>query len=363
MIEAGLAVLAALCLLASLLPLLPFGHGMVRSFDFGRLQAISVSVLVIVGAILAGSLASTLVAAVVMAVVAIAIQLVFVVRFTPLWPVQTVQYAGDSKEAATISVLTCNVKQGNRDYQSVIDLVRDTRPDIAVFMEPDRAWAGALQPCLSEFHHSIEHPQEDSYGIILASRYPLLEHEVRFLLNEEVPSISCVVRLPGGRDVRIIALHPEPPLPNRDTLGRDAEILVVAKQAHTEPLPLIVTGDLNDVAWSRTTRRFLRISGLLDPRQGRGMFNSFDARFWFMRWPLDHIFHSRDFELVSIDRQRFVGSDHFPMFYCLALTEDKTGENRNDPPSPPSKEDLAEADEAIQIEANRNRPPAGADWE
>jgi hypothetical protein len=160
------------------------------------------------------------------------------------------------------------------------------------------------------------------------------------------------VELPGGHGVRVVALHPEPPLPNRDTLGRDAEILVAAKIARDESLPVIVTGDLNDVAWSRTTRRFLRISGLLDPRQGRGMFNSFDARYWFLRWPLDHIFHSRDFELISIERQAFVGSDHFPMFYRLALT----ARDRNDPPPPPSGDDVAEAEEAIKVEKNRDRP-------
>jgi endonuclease/exonuclease/phosphatase (EEP) superfamily protein YafD len=350
---------ALVCLLASLVPLLPFGHGMVRSFDFGRLQAISVSVLVILAAIIAGLNSTLLIAALFMAAAALLIQLVFVMRFTPLWPVQTRGFDGDSQNTPTVSVLACNIKQGNQDYQRVIDLVRQRKPDIAVFMETDENWANALRPCLSEFHETIEQPQEDSYGMIFASRLPIREGQVRFLLNEEVPSISCIVELPGGHGVRVIALHPEPPLPNRDTLGRDAEILVAAKIARDESLPVIVTGDLNDVAWSRTTRRFLRISGLLDPRQGRGMFNSFDARYWFLRWPLDHIFHSRDFELISIERQAFVGSDHFPMFYRLALT----ARDRNDPPPPPSGDDVAEAEEAIKVEKNRDRPPAGTDWE
>ncbi|MEP3436104.1 MAG: endonuclease/exonuclease/phosphatase family protein [Hoeflea sp.] len=359
MIPVILAVLASLCLLASLIPLLPFAHGMVRSFDFGRLQAIGVAALIIVTALVLGEATPTILAAVAMASIAIAIQLVYVLRFTPIWRSQTARFSGDIGSAATISVLACNVKQGNRDYQRVVDLVREIKPDIAVFMETDSAWAEALKPCLAEFYETVEQPQEDSFGIILASRYKLRDNGVRFLLNEEVPSISCVVELPGGREVRIIALHPEPPLPLRDTLGRDAEILLVAEEARDEPLPLIVTGDLNDVAWSRTTRRFLRISGLLDPRQGRGLFNSFDARYWFLRWPLDHIFHSRDFELLTIERQPFVGSDHFPMYYCLALTD----RDRNEAPPEPTGNDIAEADEAVKVESSRNRPPAGSDWE
>lgn len=359
MIPAVLVILASICLIATLVPLLPFAHGMVRSFDFGRLQVIGVATLVIAAALGVGESTPTTLAAVGMAVMAISIQLVYVLRFTPFWRRQTARFSGDLSTAATISVLACNVKQGNRDYQRIAEVVRDCKPDIAVFMETDRAWGEALRPCLSTYAEVIEQTQEDSYGMILASRFPLRQSEVRFLLNDAVPSISCVVTLPGGREIRVIALHPEPPLPNRDTLGRDAEILMVAEEAREEPLPLIVTGDLNDVAWSRTTRRFLRISGLLDPRQGRGLFNSFDARYWFLRWPLDHIFHSRDFELVVIERQRFVGSDHFPMYYRLALTD----RDRNEPPAAPDGDDIAEADEAIKTESNRNRPPAGTDWE
>ena len=359
MIAAILFLLAAVCLLASLLPLLPFGHGLIRSFDFGRLQAIGVSSLVILAVLVVGLNSMSLIAAAAMAAVAVVIQLVYVVRFTPLWPVQTVRFEGDSQSESTISVLACNVKQGNRDYQKVIDLIEEREPDVAIFMETDKGWADALRPSLSKFRERIEQPQDNSYGMILASRLKLSEQEVRFLLNDEVPSIHCVAELPGGREIRIIAVHPEPPVPTRDTLGRDAEILVAAKHARDEPLPVIVTGDLNDVAWSRTTRRFLRISGLLDPRQGRGMYNTFDARRWYLRWPLDHVFHSQDFELVSIERQKFVGSDHFPMFYRLALTS----RNANQPSPSPSRDDYDEAEEAVEVESNRSRKPAGSDWE
>ncbi len=62
------------------------------------------------------------------------------------------------------------------------------------------------------------------------------------------------------------------------------------------------------------TKYFREISGMLDPRVGRGLFNTFHAGIPLLRWPLDHIFHSADFRLVRLERLPAIKSDHFPVF-------------------------------------------------
>jgi len=60
-------------------------------------------------------------------------------------------------------------------------------------------------------------------------------------------------------------------------------------------------------------------------------------------------------------RLAFVGSDHFPMNYELALTGDNRKPSSNGEDA--SRDDLEEAKELIDVEKSRDRRPIGEDWE
>ncbi len=122
-------------------------------------------------------------------------------------------------------------------------------------------------------------------------------------------------------------------------------MLIVGDQIKDLDESCIVMGDLNDVAWSRTTRLFQRISGLLDPRVGRHYINTFHADYPLLRWSLDHVFHSTDFALVDMQRLAHIGSDHFPIYVVL-----QTGRvfDRIQDELPQTDVDEQEAQQAIQ---------------
>jgi endonuclease/exonuclease/phosphatase (EEP) superfamily protein YafD len=356
----GLAGLTAIVIVVTLAPYVHFAHGLIRICAFPRLQIAAV-------ALALGLLTYWLVddaawrwGLIAAQAAAIAVQLGYVAKFTPLWWQQTRSHDGPARGGNTVGILSVNVKMSNRQADRVLSVAETLDPDIMVFMETDARWAGALQPLRERWPFGTEHPLDNSYGMLLFSRYELEELEVECLVTEGVPSISAKVVLPDGARFRLFAVHPEPPVPYATTVGRDAELLVVGRAVAEADLPCIVTGDLNDVAWSHTTRRFQRETGLLDPRVGRGLFNTFDARYPVLRWPLDHLFHDRRFALIEMRRGAHVGSDHFPMFFRLALTSDTAVE---DAPDPPTRQDKREKDEIIAEAKARDSKPIGEDWE
>jgi endonuclease/exonuclease/phosphatase (EEP) superfamily protein YafD len=141
--------------------------------------------------------------------------------------------------------------------------------------------------------------------------------------------------------VRLYCLHPRPPVPpeSMKSTDRDAELLLVGKMVKQQDEPAIVMGDLNDVAWSYNTRLFLKTSQMLDPRIGRGFYNTFNANYPLMRWSLDHVFHTEDFQLNKLEVLPDIHSDHFPVYFSLSYEPNEDAEQEPLQPNSESEQD------------------------
>lgn len=354
-------LLVACLVLLTFLPLVRISHGSVRGVAFPRLQYICTAAGLGLVAMMVLDQPHLFWALGALALV-MAANAAYVVKFTRLWPTQSraATRAQIQDVARQVSILTCNVKKSNRDHLRLIDLVHQEAPDLVILIEIDEVWAAALDPLARSYPFGILHPQDNGYGIGLLSRLPILEHSIDDMVTERVPSIRAAIRLPAGEAFRLYAVHPEPPTATHDTLGRDSEIAAVGMAARRDALPAIVAGDLNDVAWSTTTRRFQRLSQLLDPRVGRGFFSTFHADYPVFRWPLDHLFHDPRFRLIDVRRGPHIGSDHFPILFRLALAAAPAGDDSV--PAPEHGETAATQD-MIAEERRRDRDPIGEDWE
>ncbi|SFD93101.1 endonuclease/exonuclease/phosphatase family protein [Massilia yuzhufengensis] len=344
-------ILVAIIVLATLLPLLRCPAWWIRDWDFPRLQLAILSL-----AVLAGQFAlldwqgKTFWLLVVLNAACTAYQAWWIIPYTKLFR-REVKPAVAAENNRQFRILTANVLTPNRNTDGLIALIRQHKPDIFVTLETDAWWQERLDVLEKDYPHTMKCALDNLYGMHVYSRLRLEDSAIQFLVEDDIPSMHTLVRLPCGKKVRMHFLHPTPPSPteHEESTQRDAELLVVAKSVAEAGLetPVIVAGDLNDVAWSTTTRLFRKISGLLDPRIGRGMFNTFHAHYWFARWPLDHLFHSDHFTLSHIERLPSFGSDHFPMLveltYDSARGADQEGLEADE-------EDHALAEEKIAAE-------------
>jgi endonuclease/exonuclease/phosphatase (EEP) superfamily protein YafD len=322
MAAAALAGLIGLLLLLSLLPLWRHPAWWIRGLDFPRLQiACGLAALLLVSAFVLEPARPLHLSLLLAALGGLAYQLWWILPYSRLCPVEV--QAADADADNTLRIMVANVLTTNRRADDLLAMVDEYRPDLLVTLESDHWWQSRLDVLDEGYPHAVKCPLDNLYGMHLYSRLPLEDAKVQFLVESDIPSIHALAHLPSGRTLRLHCLHPAPPSPseNEESTERDAELVMVGKSAAAADEPVIVTGDLNDVAWSETTRLFRRISGLLDPRVGRGMFNSYHAGYPFLRWPLDHLFHSRDFRLVDIRRLPAFGSDHFPVLVTLVLTQ------------------------------------------
>ncbi len=313
-------VLWALFIALTLLPLSNKTVWWVRGADFPRTQFVTLGLALLATLPLLFDTEHGLTWALLAATaLAVGYQAWWILPYTRLFP-QEVKNADGGAEDDRFTLLSVNVLMTNRRTEALLRIVRAERPDVLVTLETNREWERALAALEADYPHQLKCPLENLYGMHLYSRLPLEDSKIQFLVEEDKPSMHTLVVLRSGRRVCLHCLHPAPPSPteNETSRERDAELVMVGRSVAGARYPVVVSGDLNDVAWSATTRLFRKVSGLLDPRVGRGMYNTFHAEHWFCRWPVDHFFHSDHFALVRLKRLPQCGSDHFPVMIELA---------------------------------------------
>ncbi|VXB40420.1 Endonuclease [Luteimonas sp. 9C] len=346
MLTLTFAAVTALLAIATLVPTIRSGKWWIRGFDFPRLQLLVVSALTLALHLAFHPVDDPWTIVVVTVNAACMLwQAWWIIPYTRMAHVEVEDAPADAD--TRIRLMASNVLTTNRDADPLIALVRAQRPDVLIAVETDAWWEGKLEVLTDALPHVMRCPLDNLYGMHVYSRLPLHDAEIRYLVEDDIPSIHATLELEGGRRVTLHALHPRPPSPTESdsSVDRDAELVIVGRAVHDATLPVIVAGDLNDVAWSRTTRLFRKLSGLLDPRIGRGMYNTFHAKLPGLRWPLDHLFHSRHFTLVGMQRLPDIGSDHFPILVELALSP---GENDPDAGLDADGDDEADADAAVE---------------
>lgn len=284
----------------------------IKIFDFGKFQLciLIIALMILYGVFIKDySTPDILVLAALLLVLGLNFSVI--IPFTPLWDKEIV---ASKDTSVTLSLLITNVRQKNRHTHRLKDMIRQKKPDLVLLTEVDSYWCDEMEEVVDYMPYRVLQPQDNTYGIAFYSRFELKNQKVNFYIEDDIPSIRCMIRVHGDDYINFFGLHPKPPAPWTRLLYKQAEILLVSRLIRELADPTIVAGDMNDVGWSKITSLFKKISGLVDPRIGRGFYNTYNANIPFFRYPVDHLFVSDCFKLHELDRLGHIGSDHFPMY-------------------------------------------------
>lgn len=309
-----LYILSIIFIVSPFLPATELPHWFFRTADFVRLQSIFIElVLLILVAILAPEYSVWVWIVLGGLLATITYQTVKVFKYSSFFPRKKPNFPHNGK----VSLLAANVLQDNTQFDLFISEIERYDPDIVLTMESDSNWEEALKKIENNYPHQIKAPNEKYYGMHLYSKKEIGEAKINYLIEDIVPSIHFEYNITENTSVHFECLHPAPPSPteNETSKERDAELMIVAKKIRERNEPTVVCGDMNDVVWSRVTRMFKKMTNMIDPRIGRGFFSTYHADYWFMRFPLDHLFHTKDLFVGKMERSKNFGSDHFGMYY------------------------------------------------
>jgi len=308
-----LAVISTIFILLSVLPFIQHQHWLFRVAEFIKIQLV------------------------ILQIIAFGITMIYVEDSIWLWIVQTVQFilivyhiyilmrytkfwkkqkpSKTSSSSDKINIISCNIYQFNSEYHRFIELIEQEQPDIFVTMESNADWEKALHPLEKDYPYQKKVPLENTYGMHLYTKLKVHNIQTHYFVADDVPSIEAELETNDGHRFIFFAVHPPPPSPTEEdnSKERDGDLLAVAKKVRDYALPVVVTGDFNNVAWARSSILFKKTSELIDARIGRGILSTFHAKYWFFRVPLDLLFHSTTIIIDKLFIYPSVGSDHFPI--------------------------------------------------
>lgn len=225
----------------------------------------------------------------------------------------------EDSPAETVRIFYANVRGSNRDYQSVLDEISSSNPDVVIFVEYHHRRAAATNASTVMKPYVYGTPLQQLYTgeVVVFSRLPVLRHQYAKAAGRLVNIVDVEV---GNEALRLVALHSHRPLVEEpDLYSRYWQEMDSILDEQTGPL--VVIGDFNATQHSAVLAR-LADKGLRSAHADRG-------RGYATSWPnglyplppirIDHALLSPEVECVAIEEGIGAGSDHRPLILDVRI--------------------------------------------
>lgn len=308
-----LITISALLILLSVIPFIQNQHWVFRVPEFMKLQLLPLQIIVFIIGLFYVTTFPVLWYIQAAQLALIIYHIYILARYTKFWKIKI---TGQSPNASdSVKIISCNIYQFNKAYHRFIALIEKEQPDIFLTMESDTGWEQAMRVLEKDYPHYEKVTLDNTYGMHFYTKLKVCAVQTHYFVADDLPSIEATLETKDGYQFIFFGVHPPPPSPTEEATSkeRDGDLLSVAKRVRDYTLPVLVTGDFNNVAWAKSSILFKKTSMLIDGRIGRGIISSFHTRYWFFRVPLDLLFHSPDIFIDKLFTYPSIGSDHFPI--------------------------------------------------
>lgn len=253
-------------------------------------------------------------------------------------------FGSGGNSAATLTVMTYNVRGTGQNPQPAIDVLEHVDADVVFLQEVNLQLAEAIETQLGErYPFQVLHPRKGVSGMGIISKYPLEPTEETLLLKWV--GEPQVTRLAWGEELlTLVNFHMWPAglgswrAIDLNTRGREAQALILTEFAlqFTTEGPVIAAGDANTTPLSDAYRR---ITSTLDDAWAQAGFGfghtypgvnapvvtrlqSYGVPLprWLFR--IDYVFHSAHLQTLAAELAPFDGnSDHRGVIATLVLVD------------------------------------------
>jgi endonuclease/exonuclease/phosphatase (EEP) superfamily protein YafD len=224
------------------------------------------------------------------------------------------------QEADTLRVLAWNLLATNEEFDSIVDVIRDSNPDVLVLIEvrPDLL---ERAPWIKEqYPVSKVIPNWGGSGLAVFCRAETVKFSVHNFAALSMPSIVATLSSgDGARQVDLVATHTFSPYPPHRALGRDEQLRAFLEWSAGRTQPQCLVGDLNTTPWTRSFGELER-AGFRDSRRGAGNCASWPAWLGVTGIPIDHAL-ARGACAIADRRvlSTYSASDHRPIEFTLSF--------------------------------------------
>jgi endonuclease/exonuclease/phosphatase (EEP) superfamily protein YafD len=226
----------------------------------------------------------------------------------------------------SIRVLSFNINIQNKQYDSMVGVVLDYQPDVALLSEVSQDTMTKLNEGLKgTLPYTFRTP---GGGLAIFSRFPLQDVKGDNFNKQSNHNLIATLEI-DKQPVKIIGTHPLVPTKPANFHRRNRQLAALTEYIQGQNQPLILVGDFNLSPWSPYYRRFINKTKLRNARLGFGILPSWPrpaTHVHLPKWqiplvniPIDHCLVSQHFRVARTYTGANGNSDHASLITELVL--------------------------------------------